>query len=668
MARVDGLEPEDRDEPADGEPADDGPIADEPAADGPAADGPAEPPRQPDWPRIVRTVLPATVTLVLPAAVYLALGMLRIGPAWKAPSRLAQCGCGDSAFVMWFLGWTPFAATHGHDLFFTDWLFHPAGVNTLWNVSLPLPGLLAGPITQHWGAVATYNVLVVVAFAGSALSAYLVLRRWARWPPAAFAGGLLYGYSPYMIGQGIGHLHMVLLPLVPLALLLLDDILVRQRLPAWLAGLLLGGVLAAQLLTAEEVLASMALVGLIGLVVLLALFPRRILPRLRHGAVALALATATALALTAWPLKHQLTGPQRLQGRVSDPDRYRADLLGWIVPTRTMRYAPESALRVSRDFTGNLAENGSYLGIPLLAVALLTAAVLWRRRPVVRWALVTLVLVMAFASGPSLHVRGTDTGVRMPLAMLRHVPLLQSVVGVRLAAYAVLLVALLIAVGADALQDEIRSGLARVRRLPRWSVPALAGVLPVVLASAALLPLLPRSHHYPVTDTKVPAWFTSASALQRVPDGSVLVTVPWAWSQNAAPMLWQAEAGFRFKTPFGYALHPRPDGRGTFNPSPSMFVSALNRFRAGRPGRVDAGRIRQMRAELAGWDARTVVAVEETNHHLAEQVDLLTRVIGRPPVHDTGAWVWYDIEPSRLAGLPVHPAPWPPRPVSLPTG
>ena len=636
--------------------------------DAQAADASAEHPRRPGLLQAARRVLRTTGILVLPAAAYITLGVLRVWPAWRAPTRLAQCGCGDAAFVMWFLGWTPFAAAHGHGLFFTDWLFHPAGVNTLWNISLPLPGLLAGPITQHWGVVVTYDILVVVGFAGSALSAYLVLRRWVRWPPAAFAGGLLYGYSPYMIGQGIGHLHMVLMLLVPPALLLLDDILVRQRLPSWLAGLLLGGVLAAQLLTAEEVLASMTVVGLIGLAVLVAIFPRQILPRLRRGALGLAVGGGTALALSAWPLAQQFAGRQRLHGRVSDPDRYRADLLSWVVPARIVRYAPASALRVSRDFTGNLAENGSYLGIPLLAIALVTAVVLWRRRRMVRWAAVTLVLVMAFASGPSLHIRGTDTGVWMPLATVRHVPLLQSIVGVRLAVYAVLLAALLLAVGADALHQTVRSGLAGVRRLPPGVGPAVAVVPPAVLLAVALLPLLPRSYHYPVTDTKVPAWFTSASALQRVPTGSVVVTVPWPSAQNAAPMLWQAEAGFRFKTPFGYALHPQPDGRGTFNPQPSELLHALDRFRWGSPPRVDAGLIRQMRSDLASWDARSVVAVEQTNQHLAEQVDLLTRVIGRPPVHDTGAWAWYDIDPRRLAGLPVHPAPWPPRPVGLPTG
>jgi len=673
-------------EPAVAEPALGESVLGEPVSGEPAFGESAEPARRLERSRLGRLALRWTGTLVLPAMVYVALGMLRIGSAWAAPDRLAQCGCGDAAFVMWFLGWTPFAAAHGHSLFFTDWMFYPTGLNVLWNASLPLPALLAGPVAARWGVIAAYNVLVVVGFAGSALSAYLVLRRWARWPPAAFVGGLLYGFSPYMIGQGRGHLHMFLVLLVPVTLLLLDEALVRQRRPAWLVGPMLGAVLAAQLFTAEEVLASMALVGMIGLGVLLALFPRKVRARLRHGALTLVLAAATTVVLTAVPLRQQFAGPQRLQGLVSDPDRYPADLLGWVVPTGLVRFTSEAALRTSRAFAGNLAENGSYLGIPLLVVVLLTALLLWRRRPVVRWALVTLVLVMAFASGPSLHIRGRDTGAWMPLAMVRGVPLLQSVVGVRLALYAVLLAALLLAVGLDALHDTARDALTRVDRqpgrlrlrfrlpggprwLPGWLGHSLAVVPPVALALVALLPLLPRSFQYPVGDARIPAWFQSASVVHRVPQDSVLLMVPGASSVNSSPMLWQAAARFRFKIPSGFALNPRPeDGRGTFNAPPSYLMAALNRFRLGRPPRVDEERIMQMRVELAGWSVRTVVVVTETNANVAEQVDLLTRVVGRPPVHDSGAWVWYDVKPSRLVTLPVHPAPWPLGRVRLPPG
>lgn len=593
------------------------------------------------------------VLLLVPAAVYLALAMLRLAPAWRDPTRLAQCGCGDGAFSMWYLGWTPFALGNGLSPLSSDWMFHPDGLNAMWNVSLLLPAVLLAPLTAAGGVVLAYNSLVVVAFAGSAFTAYLALRRWAPWPPAAFAGGLLYGFSPYMIGQGLGHLHMIIMLLVPVLLLLLDEILVRQRRPPWLSGSLLGVTAAAQLLTSEEVLAGAALIGLVGTVVLVAVFPREVRSRLRHALTAFGFAVGTGLVLAAVPLRHQFTGPQRLTGTVSSPDRYRADLLSWVVPSGLVEAAPDWALRVSGRFIGNAAENGSYLGLPLLLAAVATAGLLWRRRPVVRWAAVLLAAVLVLSSGPSLRVSGRETGIPLPLALLKHVPLFESVVSVRLSSYAVLLCALLLAIGMEAVRDRVRvAGTAPFR------LRALAAGLPAALAVVALAPLLPAGLHYHVEDTGVPAWYRSAAMTERVPLGSVLVTVPPASAVNAAPMVWQAVAGHRFKVPFGYSLHPDETGQGRFSPDPSTFAGIMERIRRGPPPRVNAGHIREMRADLRRWRARTVVVTAETNANMADQVDLLSRVLGRPPQTEAGAWVWYDIDPDRLAALPATPPEW----------
>ena len=66
---------------------------------------------------------------------------------------------------------------------------------------------------------------------------FFVLRRYTTWIPAAFIGGLLYGFSPYMVGQGEGHIFLMLAPVPPVMFLLLDEILVRQSARWWLMGL-----------------------------------------------------------------------------------------------------------------------------------------------------------------------------------------------------------------------------------------------------------------------------------------------------------------------------------------------------------------------------------------------------------------------------------------------
>ena len=41
------------------------------------------------------------------------------------------------------------------------------------------------------------------------------VRRWRIWGPAAALGGLVYGFSPYMVGQATGHPVLLFLPLPP---------------------------------------------------------------------------------------------------------------------------------------------------------------------------------------------------------------------------------------------------------------------------------------------------------------------------------------------------------------------------------------------------------------------------------------------------------------------
>ena len=64
---------------------------------------------------------------------------------------------------------------------------------------------------------------------GPAFSMCIVLRRWTAWWPAAFVGGLLYGFSAYFTVYGSGYLFLVFVPIPPVILLLLHEAMVRQR-------------------------------------------------------------------------------------------------------------------------------------------------------------------------------------------------------------------------------------------------------------------------------------------------------------------------------------------------------------------------------------------------------------------------------------------------------
>lgn len=209
----------------------------------------------------------ATGAIVL----FLGLSVLAYLPSWPGdPSRLVGCACDDVVQQSWFLGWLPWALSHGHSLFFTNWFDYPTGVNLAANTEMPLLGLITAPLSLTVGPVASFGLLLFLAYPLSATSAYFVLRRWTGSNLGALCGGLLYGFSPYMVSQGLSHLNLVFVPLPPLIFMALHEIMVVQRSRRLRWGVLLGVLVTAQYFISPEVLATVAMLSVFALVVLIA--------------------------------------------------------------------------------------------------------------------------------------------------------------------------------------------------------------------------------------------------------------------------------------------------------------------------------------------------------------------------------------------------------------
>ncbi len=180
-------------------------------------------------------------------------------------NRIPSCACGDPVQQAWYLAWTPYALLHGHNLFYTTRMNFPFGVDLGSNTLMPLLGLLAAPFTLTIGPAGALVLMMRLGFALSAVSMCLVLRRWTSWWPAAFVGGLMYGFSQYMLGHGHVHLNLLVVPLPPLFLALGDELLIRRRWSVGKTGLCIGLVAGLQYLISAEVLATCALMAVIGL-------------------------------------------------------------------------------------------------------------------------------------------------------------------------------------------------------------------------------------------------------------------------------------------------------------------------------------------------------------------------------------------------------------------
>ena len=66
---------------------------------------------------------------------------------------------------------------------------------------------------------------------------YALLRRWVRWAQATFVGGLVYGFSPFVVTElALNQLNIAFLVLPPLMVIALDGLLdpaTSDRPTAW---------------------------------------------------------------------------------------------------------------------------------------------------------------------------------------------------------------------------------------------------------------------------------------------------------------------------------------------------------------------------------------------------------------------------------------------------
>src|SRR5580692_8042064 len=211
-------------------------------------------------------------SLALAFVGYLAVALVLWWNVWSShPTTVTTCGCGDASLFLWFLEWPAYAMAHGHDPFYSTALFHPAGIDLLSNTSVLAIGTVLAPVTWLFGPVATLNVASTLGPALSALAMFWLLRRWVRWTPAALVGGLVFGFSPFVVVNLAGaHLMTGVLTLVPLMVACLDELLVRQRRSAAKVGALLGLLLSAQFFLGTEVLTIVVLFIAAGLVLLVA--------------------------------------------------------------------------------------------------------------------------------------------------------------------------------------------------------------------------------------------------------------------------------------------------------------------------------------------------------------------------------------------------------------
>jgi hypothetical protein len=521
---------------------------------------------------------------------------------------------GDPSLSIWALQWMPFALGHHLNPLMTGYLHYPTGVNLMWNSSILFPSLVLSPVTVLWGPIVAYNLLTLLSMWLSGWCAFLAVRRYARHWVSAAAGGLLYQFSPFMASQITVHAQIFVAVFPPLLVLFLDEILVRQRRRAWLIGGLLGLAAAAQLLTGTELLAISVVMCIPALITLAVVFRARLRERAGYALHAAAAALAVFAVLAGYPLYFALLGPQRVSGA----------LQGDVFVARPASFVIPSALQLLGGRTA-VFDSSVYIGVPLLILAIGVTA--WmRHRPAVVAAAVTLGCAMILSLGAHLWIQGAATGIRLPWLIATKLPIIDSLLPVRLMVAGYLALAVIVAVLLDRVLEASR----------RWRIAGLAAVL------VAVIPLVPT---LPIQSSRldIPAFFTDGSA-QRLPaTGSVLMTPYGKNSMDYPPELWEAMSDLAFKTQLGIVYTPIPHG-SLIGPDPDALgqeLKSVGDLGVPAPGSLSTSQRAAYLADLRAHDVTTVIVGPSAG--AAQVVRLMTELLGTPGTATGGVTVWYGV-------------------------
>jgi hypothetical protein len=462
-------------------------------------------------------------------ALALAIAFFWFHRTWISPTNIQVGGVGDADEYSWFLGWMPWAISHGVNPLATSYVNYPHGINLLWNTSVILPSFVMSPVTVVFGAAFSYNVIITVAPALTTALAYMAFHRWAGRLPS-LVGAMVFGFSPFIAAQSLGHLAQVLLMSAPLLLIMMDRLLAVQSSKPWRDGALLGALVWAQMLTSEETLAMEAVVT-VSVIIILVLIKRAIIPDTHYASRAAVIAGGTFATLGAPFLAYQFLGPYKVED-AHPANVYVSDLLNFIIPTNMARFAPSSMLSVSSHFTGNGVEQDAYIGVPLLLFLVATFVLL--RHSAVAWVAAAIATAAgALSLGPTLHVAGHVSPLPMPGWVLQHLPVLHNLLPARFAGVMFLGVGLLVALGLSELAW---------RSVP-WKAAGWA------VAGLGIWVILPMLSYPAAVSPRYPAFTTSWACPATTSKGGrppVALVVP---SLNEMTLLWQEETHFCFTMP-----------------------------------------------------------------------------------------------------------------------
>ena len=465
--------------------------------------------------------------------IYVTLSILFFGlRILSRPTELYVGTPPDPVDLMWFLAWWPHAIAHRLHPFLTDIVWAPTGYNLAWATSVPGLSVAMAPVTMTVGPLVAYNILALLAPALAAWGCFILCRGLTGefWP--ALAGGYVFGFSTYVIGQLTSHIHLAFVALVPLAV----HLVVRRLMGSLSARTFvteLGLVLAAQFTISNEVFATLAVFGTLTALIGIAVAPVALRQTLLMTNALIVAAFGVATVLLA-PYLYFMLAFGTPQGPIQDARMHSADLLNFVIPTPVTLVGGDFLRPIADRFLGNYGESTAYVGLGLIALIAAFMRQTWRR-PCSKLLLLMLAIVILASLGPQLNVLGRST-IHLPWRAMLALPLINHALPVRFTLYVFLLLAMIVALW-------LQRGATR----SRWTV-----------VTCALLLLVPNvTSSWWRSAVRVPPFFGEGIYRQYLSDAEHVLQIPI--DNRADGMMWHAASGMSYRIVGGYVGFTPPE-------------------------------------------------------------------------------------------------------------
>ena len=271
-------------------------------------------------------------------------------------------------------------------------------------------------------------------------------------------------------------------------------------------------------------------------------------------------------------------------------------------------------------------------------MAATVASVVLGRRRALTWLMLLLGVVALWLSLGQRSMGGPSWfhHVWLPWSELAKLPLLKEILPDQIAPFLTLFIAFLLALGLDALYTQHR-------RATSWLAghrAAVTATATAVVAVAALVPVF-ATFDVPLTvrPVTVPSYIRTVAPT--LPEGTVLLTVPFAVSGSSQPMLWQAVDHMQFDLAGAALKTPGPTGGPVDQGAPGSARRVLTNLSVvGEP--EPSGTPAQLAVVLHAlhtWGVDRVV-VAGTSRNPLYAAGFFTMALGVAPNAEAGAEVW----------------------------